>query len=147
MLRHTYLFGKVTGNGKNYGKMNTSVQLSEWVHEIIFWRFQCSNIPGHFRRSKFSVLHILLCPFLYDQGQYLSSQSDHPWDHSRPMRMIKAIGKWFMVKRVQPQGAPFSSVGRVGIPCAEALSSLRVTPPLSHPVSCHIAICPVNKAI
>ena len=49
-------------------------------------------------------------------------------------------------------GSLLSSVGRAGVPCTEALSSLQmpqvwapaldlllhVTPPLSHPVSCHI---------
>ena len=55
---------------------------------------------------------------------------------------------------------PFSSVGRAGVPCKEALSSLqrtqvrvlawgqslRVTSPLSHPVSCFpSSSCCINK--
>ena len=55
-------------------------------------------------------------------------------------------------------GAPFSSVGRARVPCAEALQRtwvplparvplLRVTPPLSPPVSCHIFSCTINKTI
>ena len=56
-------------------------------------------------------------------------------------------------------GTPFTSVGRAGIPCTEALSSLqrsrvrvpawgpllRVAPPLSHPVSCRIFSCSINN--
>ena len=55
-------------------------------------------------------------------------------------------------------GAPFSTVGRARAPCAKALQwtlvrlpawvpLLRVTPPLSPPVSCHIFSWPINKAI
>ena len=53
---------------------------------------------------------------------------------------------------------PFSSVGRARVPCAEALQRtwvrlparvplLCVTPPPSHPVSCHSFSCTVNKAM
>ena len=62
------------------------------------------------------------------------------------------------VLKTNYNGAPFSSVGRSRVPCAEALQRtwvrlptwvplLCVTPPLSLPVSCHIFSCSVNKAI
>ena len=53
-------------------------------------------------------------------------------------------------------GSPFSSVGRAGVPFAEALSSLQRTwfdscachsPSLSHPVPCHLFSWTINEAI
>ena len=62
--------------------------------------------------------------------------------------------KWQRIQTgIHTKGALFSSVGRAGHPCTEALSSLQQTQvrflawiPLSQPVSCHIFNCPVNKA-
>ena len=47
----------------------------------------------------------------------------------------------FTHKVIHTPGAPISSVGSAGIPCAEALPGplLHVTPPLSHPVSDHLS--------
>ena len=58
---------------------------------------------------------------------------------------VNSFEKWV---KIRYHGVPYSSVAIAGVPCAEVLQRtrvrllvwvplLRVTPPLSHPVSCH----------